>query len=257
MGESGLWRSEGGPVLTKKYLSLRFNTGGARGNELARSYKVGTCSVVLLTPDREVAARYLDHPTGAQVAEGIIAVPELAAGHEQLTALKTKGITKANGEQVAAALKKIGVVTSEKAQVTILPFAKDDTAPEAVQRGAILALAKQPATAKELVGFLTDKRFPIKSAAQTTLTAMGLPGLPGMLDGLDAESAEARAAAFGPAAAVTKNGKVARDVGFWKTGKADDRAKALTEWRAWADEKLKPKPKDPPAKGKEPPPKKK
>lgn len=212
---------------------------------------------MLLTPDGDVAARYLNKPSGAEVAEGVVAIPEMAAGHEQLAALKAKGITKANGEQVAAALKKIGVVTSEKAQETILPYAKDDTAPEAVQRGAIMALSKQPATAKDLVPYLTDKRFPIKSATHSTLVAMGLPGLPGVLDGLEADSVDARAAAFAPAAAVTKSGKVARDVGFWKTGKADDRAKALTEWRAWAEEKLKPKPKDEPAKGKQPPAKKK
>src|SRR5215213_407498 len=162
--------------MAKKYLTLRVNTRGPAGSDLARKYKCGTCSVALLTPDGEVAARYLDHPPGTQVAEGVVGVPEMAAGEEQLAQLKAKGITKANAESVAAALKRIGTVTSTHAQEVILEYAMDDAAPEGVQRGAILALAKQPAAAKEVVPYLTDKRYPIKSAAQTTLVAMGLPG---------------------------------------------------------------------------------
>lgn len=238
-------------MMAKKYMTLRFNTRGAPGVDMARQYKCGTCSVAILTPAGEVAARYLDHPSGAVVGEGIVGVPEVAAGEEQLAQLKTKGITKTNAESVAAALKKIGTVTSDKARDTILEYAKDDNGPEGVQRGAILALTKQPAAAKDLVGYLTDKRYPIKSAAQTTLTAMGLPGLPGVLDGLESDNVDARAATFGVASAVTKNGKVAKDLTFWKSGKPDDRAKALSDWKAWAETQAKPKPKDePPAKKK-------
>jgi hypothetical protein len=181
------------------------------------------------------------------VAEGVVGVPEMAAGEEQLAQLKAKGITKGNAESVAAALKRIGTVTSLHAQEVILEFAKDDAAPEGVQRGAILALAKQPAAAKEVVPYLTDKRYPIKSAAQTSLVAMGLPGLPVVLDGLGSDSVDVRLACFGPATTVTKNGKLAKDVTFWKSGKADDRTKALTEWRAWAEAQNKPKDKDAPA----------
>jgi hypothetical protein len=237
-------------MMAKKYMTLRFNTRGAPGNELARKYKCGTCSVAILTPDGEVAARYVDHPTGAHVAEGIVGIPEVTAGEEQLAQLKAKGVTKANAESVAAALKKIGTLTSDKARDTILEYAKDDTGPEGVQRGAILALAKQPSASKELVPYLTDKRYPIKSAAQTTLVAMGLPGLSGLLDGLESDSVDARAACFAAASAVTKNGKVAKDLTFWKSGKPDDRAKALTEWKTWAEDHAKPKDKEEPAKKK-------
>src|SRR5215208_2266541 len=159
-------------MMAKKFLTLRFNTRGLPGTELARKYGCETCSVALLSPDGEVVARYLDHPSGSQVAEGIVGIPEVTAGEEQLAQLKAKGITKANAESVAAALKRIGTVTSTHAQEVILEYAKDDAAPEGVQRGAILALAKQPAAAKEVVPYLTDKRYPIKSAAQTTLVAM-------------------------------------------------------------------------------------
>ena len=243
--------------MAKKFLTLRFNTRGLPGTELARKYGCETCSVALLSPDGEVMARYLDHPTGAQVADGIVGIPEVAAGEEQLAQLKAKGISKTNAESVAAALKKIGTLTSPKAQETILGFLKDESSPEAVQRGAILALSKQPAASKELVPYLTDKRTGIKSAAQSTLVAMGQPGLPGLLEALASESADERVAVYGAAATVTKNGKVARDVTFWKTGKPDDRAKALTEWKEWAANQLKPKAKDAP-KGKDTPaPKKK
>lgn len=234
--------------MAKKYTTLRFNTRGSPGVDLAQKYQCVTCSVAILTPDGEVAARYLDHPPGAQVAEGIVGVPEVAAGEEQLAQLKAKGITKANAESAAAALKRIGTLTSDKARDTILEYARDDTAPEGVQRGAILALAKQPAAAKDLVPYLTDKRYPIRSAAQTTLVAMGPAGLPAVLDGLESESVDARAACFAVASAVTRNGKVARDLTFWKSGKPDDRAKALAGWKEWAETQQKPKPKDEPAK---------
>jgi len=237
-------------MMAKKYMTLRFNTRGAPGNELARNYQCGTCSVAILTPDGEVAARYVDHPSGVHVAEGIVGVPEVAAGEEHIAQLKAKGITKANAESVAAALKKIGTLTSDKARETILEYAKDDNVPEGVQRGAILALAKQPSASKDLVPYLTDKRYPIKSAAQSTLVAMGIPGLPGILDGLESDSVDARAAAFGVASAVTKNGKVAKDLTFWKTGKPDDRAKALSEWKTWAEDHAKPTAKEEPAKKK-------
>jgi hypothetical protein len=232
--------------MTKKFLTLRFNTRGLPGTELARKYGCETCSVALLSPDGEVVARYLDHPSGSQVAEGIVGIPEVTAWEEQLAQLKAKGITKTNAESVAAALKKVGTLTSPKAQETILGYLKDEAHPEAVHRGAIMALSKQPAAAKELVPYLTDKRTSIKSAAQTTLIAMGPAGLPGLLDGLESEKVDERVAAYGPAAAVTKSGKVSRDLTFWKTGKAEDRAKALTEWKEWAANQNKPKPKDAP-----------
>jgi hypothetical protein len=43
---------------------------------------------------------------------------------------------------------------------------------------------------------------------------------------------------------VTKNGKIAKDLTFWKSGKEDARAKALDEWKSWTETQLKPKPKD-------------
>src|SRR5262245_66372942 len=104
---------------------------------MARKYGCGLCSVAILTPDGELVAKYLDHPTGAQVAEGIIGFPEVAAGEEQLEQLQAKGINKTNAEAVAAALKKIGTLKSAKAQETILGYLKSDSAPEAVHRGAI------------------------------------------------------------------------------------------------------------------------
>ena len=243
-------------MLAKKFLTLRFNTRGLPGTELARKYGCETNSVALLAPDGEVVARYLDKPSGAQVGEGIVGIPEVLAGEEQLAQLKAKGVTKANAEQVGAALKKIGTLTSPKAQETILGYLKDETSPEAVQRGAILALAKQPAAAKDLVPYLTDKRTGIKSAAQSTLVAMGPAGLPGLLEGLASDNVDERVAVYGAAATVTKNGKVAKDVTFWKTGKPDDRAKALAEWKEWAATQAKPKPADGP-KGKDTPAKKK
>lgn len=239
-------------MLTKKFLTLRFNTGGPPGAELARKYGCNTCSVALLAPDGEVVARYLDKPSAAEIAGGIVGIPEVAAGEEQLARLKAAGITKSNAESVAAALKKIGTVTSPKAQETILGYLKDESSPEAVQRGAITALSRQPAAAKELVPYLTDKRTSIKAAAQSTLIAMGPAGLPGLLDGLESEKVEERVAAFGPAAAVTRNARVARDLTFWKTGKPDDRAKVLSDWKEWAANQNKPKAKDAP-KGKDTP----
>ena len=238
--------SKATPAVAKKYLTLRVNTGGAPGSELARKYKAGQCSIVILTPGGEVGARYVDHPKGELVSEGLFGVPEVAAGKEQLAALKEKGITKANAELATAALKRIGTMTSKEAQETILEYAKDDKAPEALQRGAILALSKQPNAAKDLVPYLTDKRYPIKSAAQTTLVAMGVPGLPALLEGLESDSVEVRTACFSPAMMVTKNGKVTKDLTFWKSGKADDRAKAISEWKDWTESQLKPKPKEEP-----------
>jgi hypothetical protein len=159
---------------------------------------------------------------------------------------KEKGITKANADAVAAALKKIGAMESKKATETILEYAKDDKQPESLQRGAILALSKQPEAAKELIPYLTDKRYPIKSAAQTTLPAMGLKGLPAVLEGLASDNVDTRAACFGPASTVTKNGKIAKDLTFWKSGKEDARAKALDDWKAWAETQSKPNAKEEP-----------
>lgn len=212
-------------------------------------YTCGNYSVLILAPTGDVALKLAGHPTPAQVADAIVGIPEVAAGKELLEQAKGKGITKANAEVVAAALKKIGTTTSAEAEKTILEYAKDDSAPEGVQRGAILALAKQPNAAKELVPYLTDKRVAIRSAASTTLMAMGLPGLPALLDGLSSDEVDVRVACFVPATTITKNGKVARDVAFWKTGKLDAREKALADWKEWAADQLKPKPKDlPPSK---------
>jgi hypothetical protein len=234
-------------MLAKQYLTLKFDIVAEPVAPLARKYGCGNYSVLILSPNGEVAAKFTQHPTPAQIADAIVGIPEMAAGQESLAQLKEKGITKANAESVAVALKKIGTTTSSKAEETIVPYAKDDSAPEAVQRGAILALAKQPNAAKELVPYLTDKRFAIQSAASTTLIAMGLPGLPAVLDGLASEEVGVRAACFGPAMTITKNGKVAKDLTFWKTGKSDAREKALETWKEWAADQLKPKSKDLPA----------
>jgi len=230
--------------MAKKYLTLRFNLRGAPGAELAAKYKCGQCSIAIIDGDGEVLARFLDHPHGFDIGDTIAAIPEVAAGYEQLAKEKEKGITKGNAESVAAALKKIGAMESKKATETILEYAKDDKQPEALQRGAILALAKQPEAAKELIPYLTDKRYPIKSAAQTTLPAMGLKGLPALLEGLASDNVDVRTACFSPAMTVTKNGKIAKDLTFWKSGKEDARTKALDEWKSWAETQLKPKPKD-------------
>jgi hypothetical protein len=230
--------------LAKKYLTLRFNLRGAPGAELAAKYKCGQCSVAILDSDGEVVARFLDHPKGFEIGETIAAIPDVAAGYEQLGQLKAKGITKANAESASAALKKIGAMESPKALETILEYAKDDKAPETLQRGAILALAKQPEAAKDLVPYLTDKRYPIKSAAQTTLPAMGIKALPALLEGLASESVDVRAACFGPAMTITKNGKIAKDLTFWKSGKEEARNKAIAEWKEWAEIQMKPKAKE-------------
>ncbi len=227
--------------MAKKYLTLRFNLRGAPGAELAAKYKCGQCSVAIIDGEGEVVARFLDHPKGYEIGDTIAAIPDVAAGYEQLAKLKEKGITKANAGSVATALKRIGEMESKKATETILEYAKDDQAPPALQRGAILALAKQPEAAKELVPYLTDKRYPIKSAAKTTLPAMGLKGLPALLEGLASDNVEVRAACFGPAKAVTKNGKIAKDLTFWKSGKEEARAKALDEWKTWMETQSKPK----------------
>jgi hypothetical protein len=232
--------------LAKKYLILRFNLRGAPGAELAAKYKCGQCSVAILDSEGGVVARFLDHPKGYEIGDTIAAIPDVAAGYEQLGQLKAKGITKANAESASAALKKIGAMESKKALETILEYAKDDKAPEALQRGAILALARQPEAAKGLVPYLTDKRYPIKSAAQTTLPAMGIKGLPAILEGLGSDDVNVRAACFAPAMTVTKNGKIAKDLTFWKTGKEDARAKALSEWKDWAENQAKPKQKEVP-----------
>src|SRR4051812_24138237 len=112
-------------MLAKKYLTLKFDIVAEPVSELARKYQCGNYSLLLLTPTGEVAAKYTGHPTPAQIADGVVGIPEMTAGQEQLAQLKEKGITKANAESVAAALKKIGTTTSPKAEETIVPFAKD------------------------------------------------------------------------------------------------------------------------------------
>jgi hypothetical protein len=230
-----------GPILAKKYVLLRQDSSGSLAKEIREKYKVGRNSVAIITPDGEVLARLTNEPTAEDVLAAVDGLPDFRVGMEQLSKLKEKGVTKANAETFAAALKRVGAFPSQESRETILPYAKDDSAPEAVQRAAILALSKHPAAAADVVPYLTDKRYPIKSAATTALTAMGPKALPALLDALASESVETRAAAFGPASAATKNAKLAKELGFWKTGKEDARAKALSEWRAWYEAQQTPK----------------
>jgi HEAT repeat protein len=228
-------------MLAKKYVLLRQNSSGPLGKEIKDKYKIGRNSIALLTPEGEVIARLQNEPSAEDVFSAIDGLPDFRLGMEQLAKLKEKGVTKANADAVAGALRRIGAYPSDESRETILPYVKDDKAPEAVQSAAIRALAKHPAAAADLVPFLTDKRSAFRSAAQTALTGMGVKALPPLLDALGSEDVNVRAAAFGPAAAVTKSGKVSRDLGFWKTGKEEARAKALEDWRAWFDAQQTPK----------------
>jgi HEAT repeat protein len=233
-----------GPVLAKKYVLIRQDSSGPLAKEIRDKYKVGRNSVTLISPEGDVLARLLNEPSAEDVFAAIDGLTDFRAGMEQFAKLKEKGITKANAESVAAALKRIGALPSAEARETILPYAKDDQGPESIQRGAILGLAKHPDAAGDIVPFLTDKRYPIKSAAQTAVTGMGVKALPALLEALASEDVNVRAAVYAPAAAATKNGKIAKDLGFWKTGKEDARAKALSEWKNWYDEQTKAKEKD-------------
>lgn len=230
-----------GPILAKKYVLVRQDSSGPLAKEIRDKYKVGRNSVTIITPDGDVLARLTNEPTAEDVLAAVDGLPDFRVGMEQLAKLKEKGLTKANAESFAAALKRVGAFPSQESRETILPYAKDDNTPEAVQRAAILALGKHPDAAAEVVPYLADKRYPIKSAATTTLTAMGPKALPALLDALGSDNVDTRAAAFGPAAAVTKNGKLSKELGFWKTGKDDARAKALSEWRAWWEAQQTPK----------------
>jgi hypothetical protein len=230
-----------GPILAKKYVLLREDSSGPLAKDIREKYKVGRNSVTIITPDGDVLARLTNEPSAEDVLAAVDGLPDFRAGMEQLAKLKEKGLTKANAESFAAALRRIGAFPSQESRETILPYAKGDSAPDVVQRAAILALGKHPDAAAEVVPYLTDKRYPVKSAATTALTAMGPKALPALLDALGSDSVDARAAAFGPASAVTKNGKLSKDLGFWKTGKEDARAKALSEWRAWWEAKQTPK----------------
>jgi hypothetical protein len=230
-----------GPILAKKYVLVRQDSSGPLARDIRDRYKVGRNSVTIITPDGEVLARLTNEPSPEDVLAAVDGLPDFRAGMEQLARLKEKGLTKANAESFAAALRRVGAFPSQESRETILPYAKDDSGPESVQRAAILALGKHPDAAAEVVPYLTDKRYPIKSAATAALTAMGPKALPSLLDALASESVDTRSAAFVPAAAVTKNGKLSKELGFWKTGKAEDRAKALSEWRAWWDAQQTPK----------------
>jgi len=230
-----------GPVLAKKYVLVRQDSSGPLAKDIRDKYKVGRNSVAIITPDGEVLARLTNEPTAEDVFAAVNGLPDFRLGMEQLAKLKEQGLTKANAETFAKALTRIGAFPSQESRETILPYAKDDSAPEAVQRAAILALSKHPDAAAEVVPYLADKRYPIKSAATTALTAMGPKALPSLFDALGSESVDVRAAAFGPASAATKNAKLAKEPGFWKTGKEDARAKALSEWRAWYDAQQTPK----------------
>ena len=233
-----------GPVLAKKYVLVRQDSSGPLAKDIRDKYKVSRNSIAILTSDGEVLARLQNEPPPEAVYNAIEGIPEFRAGNEQLMKLKDAGITKANAEAVATALKRIGTLQTKEASDIIVEFAKDDKALETVQRGAILALGKHPEAAGDVIPYLTDKRYPIKSAAQTTVTAMGIKALPALLEGLASESVDSRAACFGPAMTATKNAKLAKDLTFWKTGKEDARSKALTEWKTWYEEQSKPKAKD-------------
>jgi len=230
-----------GPILAKKYVLVRQDSSGPLAKDIRDRYKVGRNSVTILTPAGDVLARLTNEPSPEDVLAAVDGLPDFKAGMEQLGKLKEKGLTKASAESFAAALRRVGAFPSQESRETILPYAKDDSAPEVVQAAAIRALGKHPDAAAEVVPYLTDKHYPIKSAATTALTVMGPKALPALLDALGSESVETRAAAFGPAAAVTKNGKLSKELGFWKTGKEDARAKALSEWRAWWEAQQTPK----------------
>ena len=161
-----------GPVLAKKYVLIRYDSSGPLAKEIRDKYKIGRNSIALITPEGDVLARLLNEPSADDVFSAVDGLTDFRNGMEQFAKLKEKGITKANADAAAAALKRIGALASEEARETILPYAKDDKAPEAVQRSAILALGKHPAAASDIVPYLTDKRYPIKSAAQTAV-AMG------------------------------------------------------------------------------------
>jgi hypothetical protein len=230
-----------GPVLAKKYVLVRQDSSGPLAREIRDKYKVGRNSVAILTPDGEVLARLTNEPSAEDVLAAVDGLPDFKNGMEQLAKLKEKGLSKANAESFAAALRRVGAFPSQESRETILPYAKDDSVPEVVQAAAIRALGKHPDAAAEVVPYLPDKRYPIKSAATAALTAMGPKALPALLDALGSEAVETRVAAFGPAAAVTRNGKLSKELGFWKTGSAEARAKALSEWRAWWEAQQTPK----------------
>lgn len=230
-----------GPVLAKKYVLLRQDTGGPAGQQLGSQFKVGTCSVVVLNPDGEVVGKLANKPAPERVYHLVDGVPEFRAGMDELAKLKEKGITKSNATAVAAALKRIGAMPSEEARKAILEYAKDDSAVEAVQAGAIRALYRQPEVAKELVEWLTDKRTPIKEAAKSSLLALDLAALPALFDGLASSEADVRGASFVVAATITRINKLSRDATFWRNGKEEARGKALDEWRAWHKTRTEPK----------------
>ena len=229
------------PVLAKKYVLVRQDSSGPLAKEIRDKFKVTRNSVALLSPNGDVIARLPNEPSADDVFAAIDGLPDFRVGMDQLGKLKEKGLTKSNAESFAGALKRVGAFPSQESRETILPYAKDDKAPESVQRAAILALAKHPDAAADVVPYLTDKRYPIRSAATTALTGMGVKALPPLLDALGSEDVSVRSAAFAPASAVTKSGKLSRELGFWKTGKEDARSKALGDWRAWFDAQQTPK----------------
>src|SRR5262249_11347038 len=138
-----------GPVLAKKYVLIRQDSSGPLAKEIRDKYKVTRNSIALVSPEGDVITRLLNEPSADDVyaAAGL---PDFCNAMEQLAKLKEKGVTKANAEAAAAALKRIGAFASEESRETILPYAKDDKAPEAVQRSAILALSKHPDAAADV-----------------------------------------------------------------------------------------------------------
>ena len=71
------------------------------------------------------------------------------------------------------------------------------------------------------------------------LKQMGILAIPPLLEALESEEADVRFAAFQVASAITRNPKISRDGPLWKSGKAEDRQKALEAWKEWY-EKTKP-----------------
>jgi len=202
--------------------------------------KIGSCLVIMGLIAGGIAAAGLSGTDrlgtmvdATDVATGILVKTSSVSGHIDALLAQTGGRKAAADAKTD--LKDAGDIVEELSNQYLLSYASSND--------------KRDGTWRKITVDLTDKRYPVKSAAQTTLVAMGLPGLPAVLEGLGSDSVDVRLACLGPATTVTKNGKLAKDVTFWKSGKADDRAKALTEWKAWAEAQNKPRDKDaPPAK---------
>jgi hypothetical protein len=204
-------------------------------------YKVGNYSFLILSADGEVIVKYTGHPSPEKVSAAIEGTADHRQGLEAIAKLKEKGKPAENAGAIGTALKKVGMIESEKSLETIMEYVKDDKLPVELRATAIGALNRQSAAAKDLVGFLTDKKYPLKAAATTSLKSLGMDSMPALFEGLAADDAELRVACHAIATATTKNAKLSKDVGVWKSGKADAREKALKEWKDWYDAATKPK----------------